>query len=365
MKVVQINATCGVGSTGKICVGISEILTENNIENYILYSSRSNGFPLGIQCSNDRYIKLQSLKSKVLGNYGFNSKKSTRKMIAELKRIKPDIIHLHNIHGHDCDLKMLFTYFRKNKIKLIWTFHDCWAFTAYCPYFDFARCDKWQTKCCDCTQLRNFSWFFDCSTEIYEKKKELFSNLDLTIITPSQWLANLTKKSFLGEYSVKVINNGIDLEIFRPMSSDFRKKYEIFENKKIVLGVAFDWDVRKGLDVFIELARRLDQARYQIVLVGTNKRIDKQLPKNIISIHRTQNQKELVELYTIADIFVNPTREDNYPTVNMEAISCGTPVITFRTGGSPEIVDRDCGWIVECNDVDELKKEIGLSLIHI
>ena len=355
MKIVQINATCGIGSTGKICVGISELLTEKGVENYII-CSRSNGYPLGIEFANDSYTKLQALKARVLGNYGFNSVVETKKIIAELEKIKPDIVNLHNIHGHDCNLAMLFKYFKKNNIKLIWTFHDCWAFTGYCMYFDMVHCDKWKTECHDCPQRHAYSFFFDKSKKLFNRKKELFSGLDLTIVTPSQWLADLVKQSFLKDYPVEVINNGIDLGVFNPTESDFRKKHGI-DDKKIILDVAFDWDARKGLDVFLELDKRLSDD-YKIVLVGTNDETDKRLPESIISIHRTQNQQELAEIYSAADVFVNPTREDNYPTVNMESIACGTPVITFKTGGSPEMVDGNTGSVVECDDIDALEREI-------
>lgn len=356
MKIVQINATCGVGSTGKICVGISQVLACRNTENYILYSSKSNGYEYGIECSSDEYIKLQALKSRVFGNYGFNSKQATRKIIDELERIKPDIVHLHNIHGHDCNLEILFKYFKKNSTKIVWTFHDCWAFTGYCAHYTIKKCYKWQAQCERCVQKREYSCFFDRSRELFEKKKELFSGFDLTIVTPSQWLAGEVKKSFLQEYPVSVINNGIDLNVFKPSVSSFRSKYDL-EQKKIVLGVSFGWDERKGLDIFIELSKRLSDD-YKIVLVGTNAKVDKLLPENILSIHRTQNQQELAEIYSVANVFVNPTREENYPTVNMEALACGTPVLTFRTGGSPEIIDATCGSVVDCDDIDALEKEI-------
>ena len=359
MKIVQINTTCGVGSTGKICVGISELLTENGIENHILFSSRTNGYPLGIGCSNDRYIKLQALKSRILGNYGFNSRNATKRMIRELERIGPDIVHLHNIHGHDCDLELLFTYFRQKKTKLVWTFHDCWAFTAYCPHFTMMGCEKWKTRCSSCIQHREFSWFFDRSSTLFEKKKRLFSGLDLTIVTPSQWLAELVKESFLKEYPVKVIYNGIDLSLFRPAAGTFRKEHGIPEDKKIVLGVAFGWGPRKGLDVLIELAHRLDNDRYQMVLVGTDDGVDKLLPPEILSIHRTQNQAELAQIYTAADVFVNPTREEVLGLTNIEANACGTPVITFRTGGSPECIDAASGIIVEQEDLQTMLTAIG------
>ena len=180
--------------------------------------------------------------------------------------------------------------------------------------------------------------------------------LDLTIITPSQWLADQVKMSFLKDYPVKVINNGIDLSVFKPTESDFRDRYG-FVDKKIVLGVAFGWGHRKGLDVFIELSKRLPED-YRIVLVGTDDNVDKQLPANIVSIHRTQNQTELAEIYTAADVFANPTREEVLGLVNIESLACGTPVVTFKTGGSPECIDETCGSVVPCDDVDAVEMEI-------
>ena len=356
MKVVQINATCGIGSTGKICVGISQVLTEHNIENYILYSNRSNGYKYGIPCSNESYIKVQALKARIMGNYGFNSKSATRKMIEELERIKPNLVHIHNIHGHDCNLGMLFKYLKSKKIKIVWTFHDCWAFTAYCPHFTMVKCDEWKTQCSQCVQKKEYTWIFDRSSYVYHKKKELLQGLNLTIVTPSRWLADLVKQSFLKEYDIEVINNGIDIEIFNPVASKFREKHNL-EDKRIILGVSFDWSFKKGMDVFLELSKRLP-SDYVVVLVGTNDEVDQKLPENILSIHRTQSQQELAEIYSAADVFINPTREDTYPTVNMEAIACGTPVITFNTGGSPEMIDETCGSIINCDDIDAFEKEI-------
>lgn len=355
-RIVQINTTCGAGSTGKICVAVSRLLTEQGIENYVFYTHGSSDYPLGVRFGAPVYKKAQALRSRVLGNYGFNSKHITRQMIAELDRIRPDAVHLHNIHGHDCDLGLLFSYFKKRGIKLFWTFHDCWAFTGYCPHFDMIGCDRWRTGCRSCPQRRDASWFFDRSKAMYDRKKALLSGLDLTVITPSAWLGDLVKQSFLGSYPVRVIHNGIDLSVFCPVYSDVKKKHGL-EGKKVLLGVAFGWDKRKGLDVFVELASRLDDS-YRIVLVGTDESVDKRLPDSILSIHRTKNQAELAELYTAADVLVNPTREENYPTVNMEALACGTPVVTFRTGGSPEIIDETCGSTVPKNDVDALEREI-------
>lgn len=356
MKVVQINSTCGMGSTGKICVAVSELLNQNNVENYILYVSGESPYSQGIKYASDKYIKLQALKSRILGNYGFNSFYTTKKLISKLEGIKPDVIHLHNLHSHNCNLQMLFSYLKRKKIKLYWTFHDCWAFTAYCPYFTMTKCNSWKTGCHQCPQKGYYSWFLDRSAFLYNTKRALFSNLDMTIVTPSQWLADLVKQSFLKGYPVKVINNGIDLSVFKPTESDFREKNNL-KNKKIVLGVAFGWGRRKGLDVFIELAKKLPDS-FQIVLVGTDDVVDSLLPSNVISIHRTQNQHELAEIYSAADVFVNPTREEVLGLVNVESLACGTPVITFRTGGSPECIDETCGSVVDCDDVDAMEIEI-------
>ena len=268
------------------------------------------------------------------------------------------MIHLHNLHGWYINFPLLFKYIKKNNIRVIWTLHDCWTFTGHCPHFDMIGCEKWKTGCYQCPQIGEYpASYADISKWMYKHKKQWFTGVeDMTLVTPSEWLANLTRQSFLKDYPVKVINNGIDLSIFKPTESDFRKKYDL-EDKFILLGVAFGWGKRKGLDVFIELSKRLDE-RYQIVLVGTDENVDKQLPKNIISIYRTQNQTELAEIYTAADLFVNPTREENFPTVNIESLACGTPIVTFRTGGSPEIIDESCGVVVEKDDIDGMQKEI-------
>lgn len=358
MKIVQINAVCGAGSTGKICVAISELLTKTGIENYILYSQGTSEYQWGINYMSAGEIKIQALLSRAFGNYGFNSYVATKKLIAQLERLQPDIIHLHNLHGHNCNLEALFKYIKRKGIRVFWTFHDCWAFTGYCTHYDLIGCGKWQSGCKQCPQKRKYSWFFDRSRSLFQKKQRLFKDLDLTVITPSEWMAEQVRCSFLKDYPVKVINNGIDLEIFKPHENDFRQRYNISDDKKVLLGVAHGWAYSKGLDVFIQLARRLDSEKFQIVLVGTDENVESQLPANIISIRRTNNQKELAEIYTAADVFVNPTREDTFPTVNIEALACGTPIVTFRTGGSPEILDETCGYVVEKGSIDAIEQAI-------
>lgn len=358
MKIAQINVTCTAGSTGKICKAIGERLTEQGDENFIFHVQARVNTESYIACATPGYIRGQAIRSRVLGNYGFNGRAATKKLITHLERIRPDVVHLHNLHSHNAHLGLLFKYLKERQIRVIWTFHDCWAFTGYCPHFAMAGCDKWRTGCDRCPQRRCYSFLFDRSRELYQRKRELLTGLDMTIATPSEWLAGLVKESFLGDYPVTVINNGIDLSVFRPRESGFREKYGIPSDKRVLLGVAFDWGVRKGLDVFLKLAGTLDPDRYQIVLVGTNDTVDTKLPSSIISIHRTQNQGELAEIYSAADLLLNPTREDTYPTVNMESLACGTPVLTFRTGGSPEMLDETCGAVVPCDDVEAFRGEI-------
>ncbi len=356
MKIAQINATCGVGSTGKICLDMSKLLTEKEIENYILYSQSSSAYPLGIKYMTEKEVKFQALKSRIFGNFGFNSRAATKRLIAHLSKINPDIIHLHNLHSHNCNLELLFDYFRKTKVKVYWSFHDCWAMTGYCTHFDMIGCDKWKSGCYNCVSKKEYSWFFDKSSQLFNRKKNIFEGVDITIITPTQWLTDIVKQSFLGKVDYKILNYGLDTELFKPIDSDFREKMNL-NDKKIVLGVAFGWGAKKGLDCFIELAKRLPE-NYQIVLVGTNEEVDKLLPNNVISIHKTQNQTQLAEIYTAADVFVNCTREETFGLVNIEALACGTPVITFKTGGSPESVDETCGISVPKNDIDILQREI-------
>lgn len=361
MKIAEIN-TVDYGSTGNIMLQIAGCAIDYGHAAYT-YSMkwRKQGMPPVCHKYYGTFLEnaLHKVLGKATGMDGLFSFFGTLELINNLKRINPDIIHLHNLHGFVINLPMLFGFIKKHNIKTIWTLHDCWSFTGHCPHFDMIGCDKWKTGCNKCPQYKAYPQsLFDNSKYMYRFKKEWFTGVkNMMIVTPSEWLAGLVKESYLKNYPIKVINNGIDLNIFKPTESDFRQKHRC-ENKYIVLGVAFDWGKRKGLDVFIELANRLDSEKYQIVLVGTNDETDKLLPENIISIHRTQNQTELAEIYTAADVFVNPTREENYPTVNMESVACGTPVITFNTGGSPEMLDTSCGAVVPRDNVFEMCNEI-------
>lgn len=362
MKIVSINSLPN-GSTGKIMNEIADMAEKNGFDTYCFWGSWYSEIK---EKAEKRSCFGSSIENKISGAFSiltglqnFGSIIGTISLINKINKIDPDIIHLHNLHLWTINIPLLFKYIKKHNIKTVWTLHDCWAFTGHCPHFDMIGCDKWKTGCYGCPQYKEYpKSLFDNSKYMYRLKKKWFTDIkDMTIVTPSEWLASLVKESYLKDYPVKVINNGIDLNVFKPTESDFRKKYAL-ENKYIVLGVAFGWGRRKGLDVFVELARRLDKEKYKVVLVGTDDNVDKLLPENIISIHRTQNQTELAKIYSAADVFANPTREENYPTVNMEALACGTPVVTFNTGGSPEMLDETCGAAVAKNDIDAMYNEI-------
>ena len=363
-KTIVLVNTVLYGSTGNIARQLKSLAEENGMQAYTVTAYARNRktkySDKDIVIGNyfDRYLHLWL--SKVTGRSGIFSYFSTLKLVRRLKRLYPDVLHLHNLHNAYINLPLLFKFIKKNNIKVIWTLHDCWAFTGRCPYFDMYACDKWKTGCFNCPYPRDSYPIADRdrTSKMWNLKRRVFTGVgDMTIVTPSEWLAGLVKESFLKDYQVKVINNGIDLDIFRPTKG---KTYNALKatDKFIVLGLAMDWNKRKGLDVFKELSDKLDD-RYQILLVGTDDSLAEELAKhNIKCINRTSSQQELAELYTAADVFVNPTREDNFPTVNIEAMACGAPVITFDTGGSPESLDADSGFVVPKEDVESIIEAI-------
>lgn len=362
MKIVQINSVSGSGSTGRIVEGISLLLDNKGYENYIFYgigkAKKNNAFKFGNEFS--KYVHI--IKTRIFGKHGFYSKQQTKKLINKLKEIKPDIIHLHNIHGHYVDVKLLFEFIKKTNVLIIWTLHDCWSFTGHCAYFDYVNCSKWKTECNKCPALRQYpnSLIFDRSKSSYYDKKSLFTNvLNLQIVTPSKWLSNLVKLSFLKEYSTHVINNGVDLNIFKPnMNKVFRLKHNLID-KYIILGVSNIWEERKGLNYFLELSKILlpDEV---IVLVGIDKFKEKNQNEKIVIIPRTNSIIELSHIYADADVFLNPTLEDNFPTTNIESISCGTPVVTFETGGSGESIIENCGIVLKEKTTSALRSAIDI-----
>ena len=358
----MINVVCGIRSTGRICTDLAMELESYGHEVKIAYGreyvpEQYQKYAMRIGTNVD--VKLHSIKSRLLDGAGFGSKKATKKFIEWIKEYNPDVIHLHNIHGYYINVEVLFNYLKVCGKKIIWTLHDCWAFTGHCANFTMIKCEKWKNKCLNCPQKLSYpKSFIDCSNRNYERKKKLFTQVpNLLIVTPSKWLANLVKYSYLKEYPVNTVNNGIDINIFKPTPSDFRNKLEL-QNKKIILGVSNVWDIRKGFNDYLKLSKVIDET-YFIVLVGVNKKQLKKLPKNMIGITRTNNAKELAEIYTSADVFFNPTYEDNYPTVNLEARACGIPVITYNTGGSPESAGDEC-IVIEKGDIKGVLSVINM-----
>lgn len=356
MKVLQINSVCGIGSTGRIATDIHNILIEQGHESYIAYGrdlpkNCDTSIKIGSKLDNYKHVAL----TRIFDKHGFGSKKATQKFIEKVKELDPDIIHLHNIHGYYINIEVLFDYLKKADKPVVWTLHDCWSFTGHCAHFDYVGCDKWKTGCYDCPEKNSYpaSVIIDNSKDNYIKKKELFTGIkNLTIVTPSKWLAGLVKQSYLREYPVEVINNGIDLDVFKPTQSDFRERFNL-EDKFIILGVASTWDRRKGFGYFVELSKKIKNDEV-IVLVGLSEKQKEVLPRNIIGFTRTNNVNELVEIYSAADVFVNPTLEEVMGLTNVEALACGTPVITFESGGSVECIDETTGITVKKGDLKEL-----------
>ena len=363
MKILLINAVCGTGSTGKICGAIAQQYEEDGHEAKIAFGR--DGFvpeqfqKYAVRIGGDMDVRFHGMYTRLTDRHGFASRRATKKFLQWATAYNPDVLWLHNIHGYYINIELLFQWIKSRPhMQVKWTLHDCWAFTGHCAYFDYAGCDRWKTGCHDCPQKKTYpiSAVLDNSRRNYKKKKSLFTGVtNMTLITPSKWLADLVKESFLREYPVEVVYNTINTDIFKPTPSDFRSRYGL-EDKKIILGVASTWDRRKGLNDFVALAGMLDN-RFRIVLVGVTAEQAKGLPTNIIAIARTNNQTELAEIYTAADVFFNPTYEDNYPTVNLEASACKTRVVTYDTGGSKETLDEN-GVVIPKRDISRF-----LSLI--
>ena len=357
MKVLMINSVCGIGSTGRICTDIADELTENGHECKIAFGRKAapeRYQKYAYRITSDGGVKINALKARLFDNEGFNAARATKKLISFIEEYNPDVIHLHNLHGYYLNVEVLFDYLKKADKKVVWTLHDCWTFTGHCAYFDYPECDKWRENCGNCGRLNDYpKAIIDRSERNLAKKKEIFRGVkNLTVVTPSKWLAELAKQSFLGEYLIEVINNGIDTAVFRPTESNFKEKNGL-SGKKIILGVANIWDARKGLGDFISLSKKISDD-YRIVLVGLDEKQLGMLPENILGITRTSSAKELAEIYTAADVLFNPTYEDNYPTVNLEAQACGTPVVTYDTGGSGESVPKEN--VIAAGDVDAFLK---------
>ncbi|MGU8513239.1 glycosyltransferase [Clostridium perfringens] len=360
MKVLQINSVCGVGSTGRIATDLYKVLEEQGHECVIAYGRGT--APEGIKTIKigtdfDNYMHVA--KTRLFDKHGFGSTKATKEFIKKVKEYNPDVIHLHNIHGYYINIEILFNYLKEANKKVIWTLHDCWAFTGHCSHFDYVECNKWMYKCNRCKQKKEYpsSLLFDMSAYNYEMKKRFFTNVkNLTIITPSKWLESKVKESFLSGYKTKVISNGIDLNVFKFTKNNFKENNNI-EDKKIVLSVSSIWNEKKGIRDLLELSEQLTDD-YKMVVVGLDKNQISKLPNNIIKMHKTNNLKELVEVYSAADVFVNLSVEETMGLVTIEAIACGTPSIVYNSTATPETIDDNVGIVVDKNDIRGIKDAI-------
>lgn len=344
MKILLINDVY-YGSTGKIVRGISKTAEQEGHSTFIAYSwtkihrkSVSGNEFVGSLCSKVIHMAF----SRIFGFNGWLGIVDTLRLLKRLRRkgFTPDIVNLHMMHASGFCLPILFKYFKKNNIPVVWTMHDMWVATGGCYYS--GSCEQWQSGCQGSCAVKKA--LISCPAKQWGRKFKTFTSVDnMVVVTPSNWLAGLLKQSYLQRYPIEVINNGIDLTLFKPRTSDFRERNRI-QDRFVVLSVALGWDLRKGVDIMLDLASKLDN-RFIIVMVGTTQELESKLPSNVISIRRTANQIELSEVYSAADLFIIPTRQDNFPTVNIEALACGTPVISFNTGGSPEMLTDLCGRV--------------------
>ena len=358
---LQINTVVNSGSTGRIAEEIGQTVKLSGWKSYIAYGrhARTSQSEL-IKIGSDWDIMMHGLQTRLFDRHGFASIAATRKFVKQIKKINPDIIHLHNIHGYYINIEILFRYLKDANIPVVWTFHDCWPMTGHCAHFTFVGCDKWKTQCFSCPQKKDYpgSYFLDRSKQNHKLKRKLFTSVnDMTIVPVSNWLADIVKQSYLKDYPIRVINNGIDVNVFSPQGRDgIKLKYGLVD-KFILLGVATEWERRKGLHDFIELSKTLKDDEI-IILVGLKEDQIKILPENIIGITRTESTQELVEFYSSADVVMNISYEETFGLTTVEGFACGTPGIVYNTTASPELVDDSTGLIVDPGDIKGLVKAI-------
>ena len=373
-KLLQINPVLRTStSTGRIMKEIGELAMANGWESYVAYSKGRDGLPgstsIPVPVGNKASVAWHGLQTRILDRHGLGSVLATKRFIEDIRRIRPDIIHIHNIHGYFLNYRILFDFLSHSGIQVIWTVHDCWLYTGHCYHYMYAGCDRWKTGCGHCPQRGKFprSLFADRSARNFRDKRDAFCSMPedrLTIVPVSDWMRSEMSESFLKGYRFQVIHNGIDTDVFSPqpaLESEVRRCYGLGD-RHVILGIASIWSEEKGLNDFVEMAARLDSDEV-IVLVGMDwKQLDDVLSRcgrtvlgdRMVAVKRTADVHQLAGLYSTADVLVNPTWQDNYPTVNLEAISCGTPVVTYRTGGSIEAVAGDTGFVVEQGDIEGL-----------
>lgn len=364
MKLLQINNVLRTStSTGRIVREIGDLAIGRGDESYIAYSRGRDGM---VSCSSETLpvgnalsVAWHGIVTRLADRHGLSSSAATGKLIRQMSVIRPDIVHLHNINGYFLDYRLLFRYLAESGIPVVWTVHDSWLYTGHCYYYSSIGCTKWQTGCGACPQRKAFpsSLLADRSRRNWLDKKKAFTSVPeyrMTVVAVSEWMKGELEKSFMGGYDIRVIRNGIDTAVFSPAADRDSIRGRLgLGRKKTILGVAGIWSREKGLDDFISMAGLLDKDE-AIVLAGVDEAQKKMLPGNVIGIPRTADARTLAEIYSAADVFVNPTRQDNYPTVNLEAQSCGTPAVTYDTGGSSESICPSAGAVCRKGDVREL-----------
>lgn len=358
MKVLQINSVCGIRSTGKICTDLAEVLQSKGHESRILYGREKapeiyNDISQRITSVNE--VRFCALLSRVFDNSSFGFRKSTIRVIKEIEQYNPDIIHLHNLHGYYLDVEELFAYLKKSKRKVIWTLHDCWAMTGHCSHFTAVKCEQWKTHCLHCIQKKEYPACYGFSNvyKNFDRKKSSFTNVsNMTLVTPSHWLADIIGQSFLKDYPVIPIPNGVDLNVFKPSSQNPYKNI-VRDGKRVLLSVATAWSKRKGYDDFIKLSKILDD-RYQIVLIGLNEKQMAYLPKEIIGIKATNSREELAGYYSNAYALLSLSKEETMGLTIVEALACGTPAIVYNATALPENITERCGKIIECGNLQKI-----------
>lgn len=357
MKVLIINLRIGTGSVGRIVSDLYSGIVAAGNECKIAYGRGDSG----IVPANDTYritsefeIRVHAGLTRLFGNTGLYSTKSTKDFCKWIDDYDPDIVHIHGAYGYYLNFAELFMYLSKKNIWVVSTLHSCWDFTGHCCYFDYSHCSQWKTGCKQCNQKSSYpkSSFLDNTARNYRIKKKLYSRLNkCVIVSPSKWLANIATKSFLCNKDIRVINNGIDLESF---SYNENVPKIIDKSKPVILCVANNWEKRKGWDDVVTLSNIIGN-NIQLVVIGVTEQQKKELSKDTIAISRTNSKEELAMYYSHSTVFFNPTYEDNYPTVNLEAAACRLPIVTYNTGGSPEILEYgDWGIVIEKQDYDSL-----------
>lgn len=352
IKILQINSVYGKGSTGNIVKNLMCTIEEHGMVPMAAYG-------IGNDYTGDTILKFQnslSVKkdiflSRLTDKAGKFSSRGTAKLIKWIETKNPDIVHLHNIHGFYVNVPILLSYLKEKQKPVVWTMHDCWAFTGHCAHFDSIDCNKWLSHCESCAGLKKYPLAYtDRSKENFDEKRKLLEDMNnLTIVTPSKWLKEQLKKSFLKMHNVRVINNGINLEIFQPVKSNIREELGI-DDDFVILGMANKCLNERNLSVIRSVADAVE-GKGKIILIGSE-RTD--IHKNIICIPKISDPNIMAKYYSMADVFINLTLEDTFPTVNIESLACGTPVVTYRTGGSPEILDEKTGYVVDKFDTNGL-----------